>query len=571
MLNVIYIIIGLFLVITIYSAWQRRQLYKEVDRLENEKIKLMNEPVAEELKRIKGLTMSGETEERFEQWREEWDYIVTKLLPNIEERLFDIEELANKYRFISAKKKCSFVDEELSQIEGRMKEIIKEVDELVDSEEKNREEVLDVQSEFDHAMKLLMEQKASLGGAGDSLENRFRAIEENFPEFDELTEDGNYLQARELLLKTREQLREEIRLMESVPQYLVKMEKDLPRQLNDIQAGIKEMEESGFEMKHFSISWQLGELRQRLITLLPLVEKLQLNDVDGPLQRIDEEIEQIYETLEQEVLSKDACVKQLPSIEQKVDAIPERMDHLRSEIEAVKLNYQLDEEEESRALDYEKKGKELSGRFAALKDAFEEKKQSNTSLRKQLADLDETVSKLLEDTVSMQEGFADMRADEHKAAQQLAKSRRSIQASEKRIRRSNIPEIPEQVILALDDAKERVEDARKELSEVPIAMKRVNEKTEAAVKEADAVHELVDITIHHAALAERVIQYGNRFRSNNDHVQINLLKAEDRFRTGLYDEALQLSLEAVSFVEPDSAEQFQQEAYAGKESGMVHT
>lgn len=562
MLTVIYIIIGLFLVLTIYSAWQRRQLYKEVDRLENEKIQMMNEPVAEELKRIKGLTMSGETEERFEQWREEWDYIVTKLLPDIEERLFDIEELTNKYRFIRAKKNCSFVEEELTAIDKRMKEIIHEVDELVDSEEKNREEVEEVTREFDQARHQLMEQKASLGGAAETFSLRLSDLEGNFSLFEEHTEQGNYLQAREILLKTRQDIKQEVALMERVPEYLLRMEKDLPKKLDDIQSGMKDMEENGYNLKHFSISWKISEIRQRIITLLPLVERLQLDDVDAPLKKIDEEIEDIYETLEQEVLAREMSRKQVPALQEKVQALPELLDGLRAEIEAIKLNYQLDEAQEKEALAFEQKEKDLTSRFRALEDAYENQKQSFTSLQKQFAECEEDCDRLMENVQMMKDNFQEMRADEHKAAQELLNAKRMIQKAEKRIHRSNLPKIPENVLVHLEDAKERVEDARRELSEVPVAMKRVNEKTEIAKKDAGESEHLVDHIIKQAGLAERVIQYGNRYRSQSDHVQINLLKAEDRFRTGLFDEAVQLSLEAVSFVEPRAAERLQEEAYS---------
>ena len=51
------------------------------------------------MSKIKHLKMTGETEEFFERWREEWDEIVTAHLPKVEELLYDAEENADKYRF----------------------------------------------------------------------------------------------------------------------------------------------------------------------------------------------------------------------------------------------------------------------------------------------------------------------------------------------------------------------------------------------------------------------------------------------------------------------------------------
>ena len=47
--------------------------------------------------------MTGETEEMFENWRIEWDAIITDHMPEVEELLFDAEELVDKYRFSRSK------------------------------------------------------------------------------------------------------------------------------------------------------------------------------------------------------------------------------------------------------------------------------------------------------------------------------------------------------------------------------------------------------------------------------------------------------------------------------------
>ena len=77
----------------------QEKIYTEIDRLESWKIEILNRSIVEEMSKIKHLKMTGETEEFFERWREEWDEIVTAHLPKVEELLYDAEENADKYRF----------------------------------------------------------------------------------------------------------------------------------------------------------------------------------------------------------------------------------------------------------------------------------------------------------------------------------------------------------------------------------------------------------------------------------------------------------------------------------------
>lgn len=84
------IIIGILALVVIFisvSYLRRKKIYEEVDRLETWKVSIMNKPVSEELSKVKDLNMTGQTEELFENWRYQWDDILSTELVSIEEYL----------------------------------------------------------------------------------------------------------------------------------------------------------------------------------------------------------------------------------------------------------------------------------------------------------------------------------------------------------------------------------------------------------------------------------------------------------------------------------------------------
>lgn len=97
-LTILIIIVALILV----GVFMRRKVYQRVDALEEKKVYLMNRRVAEELGKIRHLNLSGETEELFESWREEWDEINHQTFGSLEDQLLASEEAAEKYRFRKA-------------------------------------------------------------------------------------------------------------------------------------------------------------------------------------------------------------------------------------------------------------------------------------------------------------------------------------------------------------------------------------------------------------------------------------------------------------------------------------
>ncbi|SES35508.1 septation ring formation regulator EzrA [Salipaludibacillus aurantiacus] len=551
MLYIIYGAILLFLIVIIYGAWARKKIFKEVDRLENEKMQLMNEPVTEELSKIKGLKMSGETEERFEQWREEWDNIVTIQLPDMEEKLFDIEEMANKYRFQKAREYIKFVDEELEALKEQMKQMIEEVDQLIHSEEQNRQDINGVKDLYDETKKKLWVQKGTLGQAAGILEQRMQEIAGMFETFDTHTEEGNYFQAREVLLTIEELLNEYDKHINNIPQYLVKMEKDLPRQLNELENGLEEMAENGYPVHHFSYHWQVTDMKRRLEASLPLIENLKLEEAEKPVENIENEINDIYEKLEHEVLSRNYVEKELPVLRDKLSELPDLFEHLRAETEAIKLNYQLDEEHDKKQFKLEKHIKDLFNQFAVIDDAVEEKKQSFTALRQMINEIHAELEKIENEIAEEKKNLNHLRSDEIKAEENIKELKGILLKSQKHLRQSNIPGIPENLIYKLDEAEKLLKEASQGLTEVPISMQEINKKVEASREYVDKSVELLNETIEQAKLAELVIQYGNRYRSHNQEVNIKLLQAEDRFRNYLYEEALELALEAIEPHEPD--------------------
>src|SRR5690625_3343270 len=131
-------IIGAILIIIaliITGLILRKRIYDVVDRCEAWKMDIMGRNIAAELSRIKKLNLSGETQAKFESWKERWEQIVTKELPDIEEHLFDAEEAADRYRFPTARKTLNKTEQVLASIESDIEKLLKEVDDLMDSEE----------------------------------------------------------------------------------------------------------------------------------------------------------------------------------------------------------------------------------------------------------------------------------------------------------------------------------------------------------------------------------------------------------------------------------------------------
>ena len=81
-----------------------------------------------------------------------------------------------------------------------MTKILKELEELIGSEEKNRIEMEQFKEQHRAARKTVLAHQYSFGEAVPALEEKLESFNPHFEEFDQLTETGNYLNAREIVI-----------------------------------------------------------------------------------------------------------------------------------------------------------------------------------------------------------------------------------------------------------------------------------------------------------------------------------------------------------------------------------
>jgi septation ring formation regulator len=155
-MDIVWIVLLLGAGVIIYNHMYRKKMYREIDRLEAWKIELMNRPVPDELAKVKQLNMTGETEQLFERWRQQWDEIVAVKLPNVEEQLFDTETFLDKYRYRQARKLIGQIEDGLRRLEEEVHQIIDEVNELIGSEEQSRTEIEELRAVHREAKKTLL-------------------------------------------------------------------------------------------------------------------------------------------------------------------------------------------------------------------------------------------------------------------------------------------------------------------------------------------------------------------------------------------------------------------------------
>lgn len=528
----------------------KKKYYKETDRLEAWKIDITTRPVLDELQKVKQLNMNGETEERFERWRSIWDEIITVQLPDLEELLFDAEENIDKYRFKKAKAVQTEISTVLANVEERMKKLLEELQELIGSEENNRIEIEDLKEIYRESKKTLLAHRYSFGQMEKSLEMRLEEVSKKFVEFDEETINGNYLQARDIVLSIHEILEKTKRDMQLIPNLLMECQSSLPSQLNELLDGYKGMLAEGYVLDHILVEEEVVTVSQELAETLDKMEESDMEEVQEKVVKWKESIDTVYDLLEKEVLAKHEINQRDREILQMLQSAKKVNSELNHEIAHVQASYHLKDTDLEVVKTLAKQLDQLFKRYELLEYKMEENHTAFSHLSKEMTAVKEVLDMLVAEQAAFSHKLQALRKDELAARDKVQQLKKKVAETIRIISNSNIPGVPEEYKYLLEDAHESIKDVIKKLQEKPLDVPVVQEFLELAVLTVDKVTKSTEELFEMVKLAEYAIQYGNRYRSRYASVDKGLREAEDLFRSFEYKEAFELASATIEKVDP---------------------
>lgn len=543
---------------TILAFLFRRKHIQEIARLEIEKQQIQHKPIFEEMTKVKQLNMTGETEEKFERWRNEWTEVMDVHMPTIDTLLFDAEDFVDRFRFRKAGDTEKKIVEKIRFCEQRMNTILNELNELIGSEEKNRIEMEKLKEQYRAARKTILAHQHSYGMTADLLEKQLEAFVPKFEEYDELTVNGNYLQAREIVLTQTAEGERLFKLIHEIPSLLTELQTKIPVSIRELRNGIREMEEQDYYLEHLELLPQLTSLEAELEQMLELMKDLQIEMIQQRMNEINDRIDAFYELLENEVNAKRYVEEQYDVVVEQYEQISELVSEVEAEAMIVQQSYQLDENEVKIPKNGQKKLQVLTKRLETLHLQKDEHRSACSILEKELKEIADELEQLSEEQDAFANRLKNLRVDENIVRTKVDELTRHLQAADRKLHRGNIPGIPDEMEARLEEADEQIFIVTQSLQEVPLKMTLVDGYLLNAEKAVQEVCEKVDEMLENVILTERIIQYGNRYRTTHPELHARLLEAEELFRQFRYSKALEEAATAVEEVEPGAMKKIEE-------------
>lgn len=545
-------IVAILLIVGILFAIQKRKekdIKQQLENLEIEKNKIDSAPIIPELSKIESYLNNEKLESMYNNWKDRLDVIRTNQIPKITDMLLEADYSLSKMDYKSAIYKIAKLEMEIYKVKTNSAFLLNEIKEITSSEERNRGIITKLKSIYRDLYQKFNHSKEGYGEIAHPIEIQFENIAKHFEEFETAMEKNEYTEVTSIIKNIDELLKHMAVVVEEVPSIVLLTTSILPKKIKEVETEYQKLKKQGYPLDYLNIEYNIKEAYKKMEDIMERGKVLNLEDSLFELKVLSDYFDSVFTDYEKEKVDRSTYDDVKEHFYKKLTKNQKLMKEILSQMEEIKTAYDLSSEDVQSLYTIQDELEMLEEDYKVLMNhtgnntfAFSKLIREIENLSLKLSNIEDRVDVILDSIGSMKE-------DEIRARQQLEEIKLILKDSKYKIREYNLPIIPKNYFVELNEAQVAIKEIIKELDKKPIAIEILNTRVDTA---RDLVLKLYNTTkemMKTAMFAEMAIVYGNRYRAESDDLDKYLTYAERLFYKGEYQKSLELSINSLNKIE----------------------
>ncbi|EHT83690.1 septation ring formation regulator EzrA [Staphylococcus aureus subsp. aureus CIGC341D] len=539
-----------------YLRSNKRQIIEKAIERKNE---IETLPFDQNLAQLSKLNLKGETKTKYDAMKKDNVESTNKYLAPVEEKIHNAEALLDKFSFNASQCEIDDANELMDSYEQSYQQQLEDVNEIIALYKDNDELYDKCKVDYREMKRDVLANRHQFGEAASLLETEIEKFEPRLEQYEVLKADGNYVQAHNHIAALNEQMKQLRSYMEEIPELIRETQKELPGQFQDLKYGCRDLKVEGYDLDHVKVDSTLQSLKTELSFVEPLISRLELEEANDKLANINDKLDDMYDLIEHEVKAKNDVEETKDIITDNLFKAKDMNYTLQTEIEYVRENYYINESDAQSVRQFEN---EIQSLISVYDDILKEMSKSAvrySEVQDNLQYLEDHVTVINDKQEKLQNHLIQLREDEAEAEDNLLRVQSKKEEVYRRLLASNLTSVPERFIIMKNEIDHEVRDVNEQFSERPIHVKQLKDKVSKIVIQMNTFEDEANDVLVNAVYAEKLIQYGNRYRKDYSNVDKSLNEAERLFKNNRYKRAIEIAEQALESVEPGVTKHIEEE------------
>lgn len=553
MVFTIFIVAILLAIITVIVTRKKasKRYRNKVNELDVEKNQLINVKILSEITKVRELVKTDNLQHKLDAWDKSFNYIKDDMLPKITDEISEVDFMIDRHDYKNAIRKMTNIELEIDRLKRKSDKLISEIQIITNSEERNRALITklkityrELQAKFERCIK-------DYGDVTDAIREEFDKIDSQFQLFEEAMDQNDYVEVEKIVIVIEDGIDKLKNILDNVPAIVLMASVLIPGKVEEAKVMYARMIRDGYPLDYLNVEYNLEEITRKSIEIMENVKKLNMDvsESDVELKTMLDYFNNLFGDFDREKESKDLFKEGCKKFRLKIEKVNKVVYDIYVQIDDIKVTYDLSEEEINRFSVLNKNLEIINEDFKSLLEHGKTKTFAYSKLNDELDGLSIKLSRLQDDLDYQLRSITSMKDDEYRAKEQLATIQDLLKKAKYKLKDYKLPVIPSSYYVELKEAQDAIREIVKELDKKPIVIKILNIRVDTARDLVFKIYNKTNDMIKASQMSEKMIIYGNRYRSTYPEVEGGLEKATTLFYKGQYDQSLQVSMEAIKFVE----------------------
>jgi len=548
---IIFLTMFIFTIITLIILKNKRKnnYKKTIEELDYEKNKLIGVPILSELSKVRELVKTEDLKQKLAEWDEEFQDLKENKIDMLTDLITEADFLIDRNDYKNAIKKIAFIEISLESLKKKTDNLLEQVRVITNSEERNRSIITKLKVIYRELESKYERTEKDYGPLCDNIKDEFIKIDKKFKVFESYMDKNDYISVEQIVIDLEENINSLKSYLDITPSLVLIATIMIPNKVEETKTQYFRMQRDGYPLDYLNIEYNIKEINKKVSDIIEKLKVFEVENSEIELKTMLDYFNSIFSNFDKEKESKDIFRENIKKLKQKLETVNKVVYDIYIQMDDIKSTYDLSDSEISKFNIINKSLEKINEDYKTLFEHGKGRTFAYSKLVEELDGLNNRLTRLQDDLDYRLKSITSMKDDESRAKEQLNMIEQLLLQAKSKLKDYKIPVIPNGYFIELKEAGEAIREIIKELDKKPIVIKILNIRVDTARDLVFKIYNKTNDIVKSVILCEKLIVYGNRYRTTYQEIDEALIESTELFRKGKYKQSMDLSLKAISQVD----------------------